>query len=121
MRRNFKVEVRACITRRYKGGPKAEIRGGVLDCMYRLEMEKTPNVLSRQELQIFLEEFNTHIFFGAWTIYIFVELAYIPNVSFSRGCRLRFAMAKLDDSSGTTNPVIRNHTGPCVSTTWTWG
>ncbi|KAK3233681.1 hypothetical protein CYMTET_56038 [Cymbomonas tetramitiformis] len=54
-----------------KDVPRLPFTGTIIDCNYALDKEKTPDAMTKEEVQPFLESFNAKTTAPAWTIAIF--------------------------------------------------
>ncbi|KAK3241315.1 hypothetical protein CYMTET_48908 [Cymbomonas tetramitiformis] len=51
--------------------PRLPFTGTIIDCNYALDKEKTPDAMTKEEVQPFLESFNAKTTAPAWTVAIF--------------------------------------------------
>ncbi|KAK3274850.1 hypothetical protein CYMTET_16989 [Cymbomonas tetramitiformis] len=51
--------------------PRLPFTGAVIDCNYALDKEKTPDAMTKEEVQTFLESFNAKTTAPAWTVAFF--------------------------------------------------
>ncbi|KAK3250333.1 hypothetical protein CYMTET_40273 [Cymbomonas tetramitiformis] len=51
--------------------PRLPFTGTIIDCNYALDKEKTPDAMTKEEVQTFLESFNAKTTAPAWTVAIF--------------------------------------------------
>ncbi|KAK3251308.1 hypothetical protein CYMTET_39327 [Cymbomonas tetramitiformis] len=58
-----------------KGIPKLNYTGCILDCVYGMDKEKSPNAFTKEGLQKFLGDFNSKTTAPAWTFSIFCGFA----------------------------------------------
>ncbi|KAK3243485.1 hypothetical protein CYMTET_46864 [Cymbomonas tetramitiformis] len=55
--------------------PRLMYTGVIFDCVYQLDKEKSPDALTKQELQKFLEDFDAKTASPCWTIAVFCGFA----------------------------------------------
>ncbi|KAK3246033.1 hypothetical protein CYMTET_44419 [Cymbomonas tetramitiformis] len=58
-----------------KDVPRLPFTGTIIDCNYELDKEKTPDAMTKKEVQPFLESFNAKTTSPAWTVAIFCGFA----------------------------------------------